>query len=100
LGSIESSIPNYQAWVPRYLQDTGLKNNRNGVEIGDTVPLDVQCSPVLHEYTKHIELDCHFVGEKIQSKLIFPCHIGSFEQITNFFTKPLGNFHFILFLAS
>ena len=49
----------------------GLNTNRNGEQIGDTVPLDVQCSPVLHECTKYIELDCHFVGEKIQSKLIF-----------------------------
>ena len=71
------------------LATIGLNTNRNGEEIGNMSPLDFQCSPGFHESTKHIELECNFVREKIQSKMVFPFYIRSFEQITNIFTKPL-----------
>ena len=44
---------------------------------------------VSHEHIKHIEIDYHFVREKIQVGLIMPQYIHIEMQPANLFTKAL-----------
>jgi len=49
----------------------------------------LSCNPVQHQRTKHIEMDIHFVREKVARGQACVLHVHSRHQIADIFTKGL-----------
>lgn len=50
----------------------------------------MSANPVFHARTKHIEVDYHFVKERVLNKLLEVEYISSGDQVADGFTKPLA----------
>ncbi|KAD0157053.1 hypothetical protein E3N88_44702 [Mikania micrantha] len=56
----------------------------------------MSANPVFHARTKHVEVDFHFVREKVAQKKLNVQFISTTDQIADIFTKPLPSQRFIL----
>ena len=78
-------------WLITLLKTFGLNHSQPALLYFDSkVALYIAANPVYHERTKHIEIDCHFIREKIEDGVIKTFHIPTRHQIADFFTEALG----------
>ncbi|EOX92639.1 Uncharacterized protein TCM_001554 [Theobroma cacao] len=78
-------------WIHHVLEEIGFADSSPMRLWHDNqAAMHISSNPVFHERTKHIEVDCHFVREKIQQKLIPTSYVSTGEQLANLFTKNLS----------
>lgn len=78
-------------WLTYLLSELGFPPSAPiTVHCDNQAAIHISENPVFHERTKHIEIDCHFIREKILSGLISPSYLRSHDQLADLFTKPLG----------
>lgn len=58
--------------------------------------LALASNPIFHARTKHVEVDYHFIREKVLNKYIIPRYISTADQIADVFTKGLTSSRFLL----
>lgn len=83
-------------WICMFLHDLGIFLSNPPLLWFDNVSaLAIASNPVFHARTKHIEVDYHFMREKVLRKDLLVKFISSHDQLANIFTKglPFSRFH-------
>ena len=82
-------------WLIELSQDLGFHHKQSTSLYCDCkVDLYIVGNLIFHKRTKYIEVDCHFIKEKIQTGTIRTIHVPTKHQLADLFTKPLGKVQF------
>ncbi|KAL8145121.1 hypothetical protein AgCh_003364 [Apium graveolens] len=77
-------------WLSSLLKDMGLLDlPPTLIKSDNQAALSIAANPVLHERTKHIEIDCHFIIDKIVEGVVTTAHVPSHLQLADVLIKQL-----------
>jgi hypothetical protein len=77
-------------WIKQLLVELGIYTREPmKMYFDNQAARHIASNPVFHKQTKHIEVDCHFIREKIQEKEIETPFVKSQDQLADIFTKGL-----------
>ncbi|CAH9120172.1 unnamed protein product [Cuscuta epithymum] len=77
-------------WLKHLLQELKYGNTKPAQLMCDNqAAMHIASNPVYHERTKHIEVDCHFIREKITSGHIITKYVNTTGQLADILTKSL-----------
>lgn len=85
-------------WIQTLLLELGVKSPRVAKIWCDNIGAKyLSQNPVFYARTKHIEVDYHFVRERVTKRLLEIEHISTKNQLADGFTKPLTVRHLEMF---
>ena len=78
-------------WIQRLLTELGVSHPPVARLLCDNIGAKyLPANPVFHARTKHIEIDFHFVHERVAQNLLDIRFINTGDQVADGFTKPIS----------
>ncbi|MFV0960733.1 Ty1/Copia family ribonuclease HI, partial [Klebsiella pneumoniae] len=94
-----SAESEYRSMAQTAAEMIWIKSMLSCLKVNVSLPMKMICdnqaaihianNPVFHERTKHIEVDCHYVRDLVQSEVISTHHVNTEDQVADMFTKAL-----------
>ena len=82
-------------WIKRLLSDLRVSTSLPArVYCDNKATISIAHNPVLHDRTKHVEVDKHFIKEKIDNGVICMPYIPTVDQVADILTKGLHKTQF------
>jgi hypothetical protein len=82
-------------WVQSMLLDLKIPTHTLVLLCDNVSAVLITHNLVLHAQTKHLELDFHFVREKVVALALHIQHVPGADQIVDALTKPLNTSRFL-----
>lgn len=79
------------SWLKCLFKDLGIIiSSPTPIYCDNASAIALASNPVQHARTKHIEIDCHFVRDKIKLGQVLPTYISTKNQLADVLTKGLS----------
>ena len=77
-------------WLKHLLKDLRFGKDEQMKLLCDNQAVShISSNPFFHKMTKHIEVDCHFIREKIASRCMTTSFVNCNDPLADIFTKSL-----------
>ena len=77
-------------WIRKLLIELGFKQSSCELNCDNKSATSISENPFQHDRTKHVEVDRHFIKEKLQHKIIHIPYVKSKVQLADILTKAVG----------
>ena len=78
-------------WLRSFLKDLGISSPfPMPMHCDNQTAIFIAGNSTFHERTKHIEMDCHYIRDKVMSGVISTPHVTSSHQLADVFRKSLA----------
>eukprot|EP00253_Pinus_taeda_P025042 PITA_25042 len=79
-------------WIKNLLRDLHMKQvGPMKLYCDNKAACDIAHNPIQHDRTKHVEVDRHFIKDKLEAKLFEVPHVRSQDQLADVLTKAVSN---------
>jgi hypothetical protein len=81
-------------WLRHLLTELGENVLPTTLLCDNQSAIQIAFNSIHHSRTKHIEIDQHFIRQKIEDKEVEPAYIPTADQVADLFTKGLTSVKF------
>lgn len=77
-------------WLVKQLRELHTPQSQHvSLYCDSTAAIHIANNQVFHERTKHIEVDCHMIRDRVENSLLNLLHVRTNHQLPDVFTKAL-----------